>query len=44
MEKNLGRVSPLFKGDYNNKERYEQMDSVYYNGHSASAHQRGNPH
>lgn len=31
-KKNLGRVSPLFKGDWNEHERYEELDIVFHNG------------
>ena len=34
MNYNLGRVLPIFKGEYDNNTRYSNLDVVYYNGSS----------
>ena len=34
MNYNLGRVLPIFKGEYDNDEIYTNLDVVYYNGSS----------
>lgn len=34
MNYNLGRVLPIFKGEYDNDELYTNLDVVYYNGSS----------
>lgn len=41
---NLGRVLPIFKGEYDNNETYTNLDVVYYNGSSyvAKGETKGN--